>query len=142
MNSQQILEEAEKDLLIDYSGDIGKQIADQPKLFIKWTKRLKEETKLLGALNLQLDSTSARLWVYYTGKADPDVYKQKPMHNRFLKSEAKDAIAADSEFKELKVKIMLKEELVDTLERIVGQIKDRGWSLKSVLEWKKFMSGD
>ena len=137
-----LLEEAEDDLTIDYTGDIGYQSSLQPKLFIKWAKLLKQETQKLRVLQIKAEKTKSDLWMYYTGKSNPDVYKNKPMDNRFLKSEVNDAISADSDWNKIKVDLMLQEEIVDTLERIVQQIKDRAWSLKNIIEWKKFMAGE
>ena len=138
----QILLEAEEDLAIDYNGDLGKQTANQMHLFSKWTKRLKKETYNLKLMNIKGERLQSSLWLYYTGKAEPDVYKNKPMHNRFLKSETKEAIANDNDWAKFKVELIKQEEIVDALERTVYQIKDRGWAIKNIIDWKKFMSGD
>jgi hypothetical protein len=58
-----------------------------------------------------------------------------------LKSEVKDAINMDPEMQKLRGKILLLEEYVDTLERIVKSVKDRDWALKNAIEWRKFESG-
>lgn len=141
LNPLKILEEAEKDLEIDYDADIGYLVSNQPKLFVKYSKMLKMEALKLKGLNLSLAELEANKWLYYTGKADPEVYKKTPLDHRFLKSEIKDAINQDKEVIALKQKIMVQEEVVDTLERVVQQVKDRGFALKNIIEWKKFISG-
>lgn len=137
-----LIEEADADLHIEYSGDIGKQVADQMSIFTKWAKRLKQASYELNLHNIKGEKLNADLWMYYTGKADPQVYRDRPMDNRFLKSEVKEAISADEIMMKHKIKGMLISEKVKTLEMIVQQIKDRGWALKNITEWKKFMSGD
>lgn len=141
INPIALLDQAEKDLEIKYDSDIGFLVSTQPSLFIKYSKMLKEQTMKLKSLQLALNELESKLWLYYTGKADPEVYKQKPLDHRFLKSEIKDAILQDKEYVIMKQKIMIQEEVVDTLERIVQQIKDRGFALKNIIEWKKFISG-
>jgi hypothetical protein len=142
LTNQQLLDLAEKDLEIDYTSDIGYLVSLQPKLFVKYTRMLKDETQKLKSLQLKSEKLQSELWLYYTGKASPEVYKEKPMDNRFLKSEVKEAMFMDKDWMQHQVKLMLQEERVDLLERIAQQIKDRSFTLRTILEWKKFMEGN
>ena len=142
MSIDEIVDLAEQDLSIQHDEDLGIQASQQPKLFSKYTRLLKQETLELKKLKIQADKLQSELWLYYTGKADPEVYVERPMDNRFLKSEVKEAIASDGLWVKHKVIMMVQEERVDLLERITQQIKDRGWSIKTILDWKRFISGD
>ena len=135
------IEEADQDLHIDYLGNIGEQLAYNHKHFTKWLSRLKKHSLELRKMRVKAEKLNSTLWIYYTGKASPDVYKAKPMDNRFLKSEVKEAISQDNEMMKLRLEISIQEEYVDTLERIVSEVKNRSYSFKNLIEWKKFESG-
>jgi hypothetical protein len=137
----QILSESEKDLSVDHLGDIGKQVAQQSNIFSKWLRITKKETLKLRALDIEMEALKAELWLYYTGKADPSVYRDHPMDTRFLKSESKEAINADPRYKKLNIKITVQSETVDTLEKILDRVKSRDFQLKNIIEWKRFESG-
>jgi hypothetical protein len=137
----QILSESEKDLSVDHLGDIGKQVAQQSNIFSKWLRITKKETLKLRALDIEMEALKAELWLYYTGKADPSVYRDYPMDTRFLKSESKEAINADPRYKKLNIKITVQSETVNTLEKILDRVKSRDFQLKNIIEWKRFESG-
>jgi hypothetical protein len=137
----EMLNEADNDLYIDYNGNLGEQSSQNYKNFTKWLKRLKTYSIEYKKLLMEQEKLNSELWIYYTGKAEPNVYKSRPLDNRFLKSEVKDAINMDPEMQKLRGKILLLEEYVDTLERIVKSVKDRDWTLKNAIEWRKFESG-
>jgi len=138
---EQLIEESEKDLSIDYSGNIGIAVSQQPTIFVKWLKLLKEQSLKHRMLLLKEEKLNSDLTIYYTGKADPEVYRTKPMNHRFLKSEVKEAIAADQDMIKLRAEIAISVETLDTLERIVKAVKDRDWQLKNIIEWRKFSEG-
>jgi len=141
MNPIDIITEAEQDLKIDYNGDLGIELQRQIELFTKYTSELKKHTLKLKAMYQERQELESELWIYYTGKASPDVYKQRPMDNRFLKSEVKDAIASDTQYQALQWKIIVQEEIVDAYERIVKEVNNRQWNIKNMIEWKKFIEG-
>jgi hypothetical protein len=137
----EMLEEAEADLHIDYNGNLGEQASLNYKNFTKWLKRLKTYSIEYKKLLMEQEKLNSELWIYYTGKAEPGVYKAKPLDNRYLKSEVKEAINMDPDMQKIRGKILLLEDYVDTLERIVKSVKDRDWALKNAIEWRKFESG-
>jgi Recombination, repair and ssDNA binding protein UvsY len=135
------IEESETDLYIDYNGNLGEQAASNHKNFTKWLSRLKKHSLDLRKQRIREDKLNSELWIYYTGKANPDVYKQKPMDNRFLKSEVKEAISIDQEMMKMRLETSILEEYVDTLDRILKAVKDRDWAIKAAIDWRKFESG-
>lgn len=135
------LDECEVDLAIDYQGNLGEAAAGNYKNFTKWLKRAKHYSLEYKKLLLEKEKLNGFLWIYYTGKAEPNVYKERPLDTRFLKSEVKDAIAIDPDILKINAKIMILEEYVDTLDRILKSVKDRDWAIKNAIEWRKFESG-
>jgi hypothetical protein len=135
------IQDSEADLHIDYHGNLGEQASTNYKNFTKWLTILKKHAIELKKLQLEESKLSAELWLYYTGKAEPQVYRDRPMDNRYLKSEVKEAISMDPDMMKLRLRISIMEEAVDTLERIVKAVKDRDWAIKAGIEWRRFESG-
>jgi hypothetical protein len=135
------IEESEQDLHIDYHGNLGEQASLNYKNFTKWLGRLKKISLEYRKIQIEVEKLNSELWVYYTGKAPDETYKQKPMDHRFLKSEVKEAIAQDPEMMKIKLRLAIMSEYVDTLERICKAVKDRDWAIKNAIEWRKFESG-
>ena len=81
-------------------------------------------------------------WEYYTGKADPSVYVDKPFDLKVLKADVGMYIDADSEYQEITQKEEYIKTMVDYLERILKQITSRQWEIRNTIEWKKFLHGE
>jgi hypothetical protein len=50
-------------------------------------------------------------------------------------------LAGDSDLNTLRVKIDYLETMIYFLESVLGQIKSRDWTIKTAVEWKKFLAG-
>lgn len=79
--------------------------------------------------------------LYYSGKADPDVYKDKPFNLRLKAAEVEEYVKADPEVFSLDAKLFEVEESISYLEDTMRAIKDRGFAIKNYIEWQKFMFG-
>lgn len=58
-----------------------------------------------------------------------------------LKQEMEQLLEGDSDLNNLKVKIEYIQTMIYLLESILNQIKGRDWSIKNIIEWKKFLAG-
>ena len=81
-------------------------------------------------------------WEYYTGKADPDVYQEKPFDFKILKADVAIYLDSDKEIQELGQKEAYIQAVVTYLEKILREINNRNWTIRNTIEWKKFIHGE
>ena len=103
--------------------------------------------KLYNKFKLMLTKSQAELstiklhkWEYYTGKADPAVYQQKPFNLKILKQDVDKYIEADEDYQKIKQKVDYLNTIVDFLDKTIRQITNRGFLIKDAIEWRKFTS--
>ena len=78
---------------------------------------------------------------YYTGKADPSVYIEKPFNLKILRQDVDKYIDSDEEVIRAKQKVDYLNTVVDFLDRSIKQISNRTFTIKNAIDWKKFTSG-
>lgn len=92
-----------------------------------------EENKFIG---LQKDK-----WLYYSGKAEPEVYKKIPFDHRVMKADLDKYMNADSELIKSKTKIDYYQLMLKFLESILKSIETRTFVIKNSIEFMKFTAG-
>lgn len=80
-------------------------------------------------------------WEYYSGKSDPEVYRDKPFDHKILKQDIPLYLDSDEELIKAKQKVEYYKMCQDSCERILKQIQSRGWDIKNAIEWRKFVDG-
>tara|TARA_Y100001951_G_C11160931_1_gene194714 strand:- start:15 stop:446 length:432 start_codon:yes stop_codon:yes gene_type:complete len=80
-------------------------------------------------------------WEYYGGKADAKVYVAKPFDIRVMKTDLTMYIQSDEDILRLQNKIGYYESCVDYCKGVIKSIDNRGWDIKSAIDWKKFEAG-
>lgn len=78
---------------------------------------------------------------YYTGKADAEVYKEKPFDLKILKQDVQLYIDSDEEIQSALNKLNYYKEMIFLLESILNNINTRGFQIKNSIDWQKFMQG-
>ena len=131
---------AEKDLKIDNLA-LDLESLKTPALHNKYMKFHNQYTQLLKKAEQDLARLTREKWEYYTGKADPMVYQQKPFNLKILKQVVDKYIEADEDYQKIKQKVDYLETIVDFLDRTIRQIQNRGFLIKDAIEWRKFTSG-
>ena len=141
MNIDELYNEIERDLKIDDT-ELDLESIRTPQLHNKYLKmytthslqlkRLQDEYKILYRLK----------WEYYTGKAPPDIYREKPFDIKVLKSDIGIYIDADADLQQLSQKVTYTKQITDYLERILREINNRNWTIRNTIEWKKFLHGE
>jgi hypothetical protein len=80
-------------------------------------------------------------WLYYSGKASPEVYKEKPFDHRVMKSDLDIYLNADVELIKSKTKIDYYQLMVKYIESIIKSIENRTFVIKNSIEFMKFTAG-
>tara|TARA_Y100001938_G_scaffold128417_1_gene182172 strand:+ start:504 stop:935 length:432 start_codon:yes stop_codon:yes gene_type:complete len=142
MNLSEIQDQVKRDLKInDLELDI--ESLRIPSLHIKYLQFLTENSLKLKKANGELAVLKRNKWIYYTGKASEDVYKEKgdfPLKLK-TKDEERTFIEADEEIQKKKTEVEYYETVVDYLQEIVKQIGQRNFQIKNAIEWRKFEAG-
>ena len=78
---------------------------------------------------------------YYTGKADPEVYKENPKGIKVLKGDLDLYLDADPDLRKIEESLGYIQSKVTFLEKTLKNIENRNWNIKNTIEWRKFLSG-
>ena len=81
-------------------------------------------------------------WEYYSGKSDPEIYRDNPFDHKILKQDLPIYLESDEELIKAKQKVEYYVMCMDSCERILKQIQSRGWDIKNAIEWRKFVDGE
>ena len=80
-------------------------------------------------------------WEYYTGKADPSVYREKPFDIKVLKADVHIYMDSDPDLQKADQKVAYLNQIVKYLEQVLRSVNNRTFLIKNAIEWKKFTSG-
>ena len=140
MTLEEIQTMADKDLKInDVELDI--ESLKTPQLHNKYSKYHSKYKNLLKVAEQDLARIIREKWEYYTGKADPSVYQEKPFNLKVLRQDVDKYIKSDSDVNKLEQKVTYIETTVNYLERTLKLISNRTFTIKNAVDWKKFTSG-
>lgn len=140
------MELAEIKFLVTEALDIDKCKIDQaaidtPRLYGKLLNVRCEENLALKKLHLLYNSKEVEKRLYYTGKANPEVYAKKPLDARILKTELKQVLENDMEMQELALKIGIQNEKIDLINDALKGVLQRTFLIKSIIDYEKLMNG-
>jgi hypothetical protein len=84
MTLEELQELADKDLKINDT-ELDLESIKTPQLHNKYLKFLTKYKLMLSRSETEYNILKREKWEYYTGKADPSVYAQRPFHLNYLK---------------------------------------------------------
>ena len=131
---------ADKDLKINDT-ELDLESLKTPQLHNKYMKFHNQYTNLLKKSEQDLARLTREKWEYYTGKADPSVYQQKPFNIKLLKPDVDKYLKSDDDLIKLEQKVTYIQSVVDYLDRTIKIISNRGFQIKNAIDWRKFTSG-
>jgi hypothetical protein len=138
-----ILSEWEKDSDIDIT-EIGDEIIKIPKLHHKYYKIYIAEKANLKILESQLKTLKLEKHEFYTQGHNEETRKrgwELPPKGLILKSDIPLYMDSDKDIIEKSLKIGTQQEKVDTLEFIIKSLTNRGYWLRTYMDWLKFKNG-
>ena len=140
MTLEELQDIAEKKLKINDT-ELDLEALKTPQLHNEFLKHYNKFKLMKTKASAELATIKLHKWEYYTGKADPMVYQQKPFNLKILKQDVDKYIEADEDYQKLKQKVDYLETIVAFLDRTIRQIQNRGFLIKDAIEWRKFTSG-
>lgn len=143
MKLEEIHDHWSKDSRINTT-DIAGESVNTPKLHGKYLHILSGERMKLRQLREQKKELIRVKTDYYMGRLDHDEMKTRgwePFAMRLLKNDVPTYLDGDQDMIKINLQIGVQEEKVEVLESIIKIISNRGFSIKSYIDWKKFENG-
>lgn len=132
---------SETDIKID-EFDIDGEALRTPKLHHKYSIMLANESVSLIKYQQLQKRVYMERWKYYNGKQTDAYYTKFGVFNeKILKGDIDKYLAADKRLGYAYELLEVQKQTVNYLERIVKDISNRGFHIKSVIDWRKFEAG-
>lgn len=115
-----------------------------PRLHQKYYKIYTTERLLLKKLQADLKIFQQIKYEYYSGEmAQEDLNERgwEPYPKRVLKADIPRYVDSDKDIIERTLKIAHQQEKVDFCDAIIKSLRDRGFLIKSAIDWRKFTNG-
>ena len=143
MKIEEIYEIWSKDCEIDQT-NISSESANIPKLHNKYFRIYMEEGMKLRNLRAKYKQFKLLKEQYYRGELDMSELQEhgwRPQPLKILRQDIPNHIEADKDIIDLSLKVGMQEEKVSYLEAIIKMISNRGFQLKTIVDWERFRTG-
>ena len=113
-----------------------------PELHAKYLQLIYDEKLALEYFKIEYKVLKRDKWLYYTGKADPEVYAKTPFNLNILKADVDKFLDADTDLNALYLKVKAQEEKLNLITEIIKSIVGHSFSIGNAIKWKKFLNGE
>lgn len=123
---------------------LERQISDVPKLHSKYLRMLSGEKMTLRKMEEERKQLVKLKHDYFLGILSEDELKAngwEPSRLKILKSDMSMHIEADDDIIKMNLRLAMQQEKVDVLEQIIRHISNRGFLIKSMIDWQRFQVG-
>ena len=124
-----------------YSADLGQLALDIPFQHNKYLNHYTDISQIKASLEFEIRKLVREKREYYSGEADAKVYAAKPFGSRLSSAKMKTYLESDDEIIQLEAKIKYLDQMLYWLDQVMRQISNRGFQVKSAIEWEKFVNG-
>ena len=140
MTLDELQAQAEKDLKIDDT-ELDLESLKTPQLHSQYLKTYSTYALMLKKAEGDYSKLHIKKWLFFTGKAEPEEYKEKNFDLKVLRQDVDKFIDSDDEIIKLKQKIEYLKQICHYCESTLKQINNRTFQIKNAIEWKKFNMG-
>ena len=143
MKLEEIQELWNRDREIDIS-ELATESIRIPQIHDKYLKIYVDEKIKLRKLQLNLAKISKMKSDYYSGRMsqeDLDRLEWQPFLVKVLKGEVNSYVESDDDIIKLKETIALMEEKINYIDSVIRMINNRGFQIKSAIDWIKYKDG-
>ena len=143
MKLEEIQELWNRDREIDIS-ELATESIRIPQIHDKYLKIYVDEKIKLRKLQLNLAKISKMKSDYYSGRMSQeelDRLEWQPFLVKVLKPEVNSYVESDDDIIKLKETIALMEEKINYIDSVIRMINNRGFQIKSAIDWIKFKDG-
>ena len=125
-----------------YTADLAQLALDIPYQHNKYLNHYTDISQIKTSLEFEIRKLVREKREYYGGEADAKIYAEKPFGNSIKTSEKmKVYLESDDEIINLEAKIKFLDQMLYWLDQVMKQISNRGFQVKSAIEWEKFING-
>lgn len=125
-----------------YTTDLGKLALDIPFQHNKYLHHYIDISQIKTSLEFEIKKIIKEKREYYSGEADARVYAEKPFGSRIQTSEKmRTYLESDDDIINVEAKIKYLDQMLYWLDQVMRQITNRGFQIKSAIEWEKFVNG-
>jgi len=126
----------------EYSADLGQLALDIPYQHNKYLNHYTNIQAVKTSLEFEIRKLIRDKREYYGGEADAKTYAEKPFGNSIkTQDKMKVYVESDDEVINLEAKIKYLDQMLYWLDQVMKQISNRGFQIKSAIEWEKFING-
>lgn len=140
MKITELLSEIEIDSKVDIH-NVDKESVKIPSMHAKYLTYRTQEKLILKSLNIEYSSLYKERWVFYTGKATPDKYKEENFDLKVMRGDVDIFLSADNKLAELKSRISVQETKVEAIDEYLKALMQRHWMLSNAIKWQNMMNG-
>jgi hypothetical protein len=140
MNLDEIQKIWEEDSIID-PDNLHIESLKIPQLHSKYYKIYNNIILLKKIEENNYNTLRKEKWMYYSGKADPDVYKENPFDYKVLKADIDKYMDSDKDLIKSSSKIDYYQTMLNYLDSILKIISNRTYQIKNSIEYMKFIAG-
>ena len=140
MTLDELQAQAEKDLTIDDT-ELDLESLKTPQLHSQYLKTYSTYALMMKKAGGDYSKLHIKKWLFFTGKADPQEYKDKNFDLKVLRQDVDKFIDADDEIIKQRQKVEYLKQICGYCESTLKQINNRTFQIKNAIEWKKFTSG-
>ena len=126
----------------EYSADLGQLALDIPYQHNKYLNHYTNIQAVKTSLEFEIRKLIRDKREYYGGEADAKTYAEKPFGNSIkTQDKMKVYVESDDDIINLEAKIKYLDQMLYWLDQVMKQISNRGFQVKSAIEWEKFVNG-
>ena len=140
MNLDEIQLSWEEDSKID-EDNLHSESTKIPSLHAKYYRILNNILLMKKLEENKFKQIKKEKWQYYTGKADPEVYIEKPFDHKVLRQDVDKYMDSDEDLIKVLNKIDYFQVMLNYLDSILKTINNRTFQIKNSIEWQKFIRG-
>ena len=140
MKIENIKDMLDKDKSIDYT-QLDTESLKIPEQAVKYQQIAHDEALRLRFLEKEYNVAKYNRWMYYTGKADPEVYNKEPFDHKVLKSDLNLFLDSDLILNEIQDRITAQTEKLKLVVDAGKTMQNKSFNIKNALEHQKFMGG-
>jgi len=140
MNLDEIQLSWEEDSKID-EDNLHSESTKIPSLHAKYYRILNNILLMKKLEENKFKQLKKEKWQYYTGKADPEVYIEKPFDHKVLRQDVDKYMDSDEDLIKILNKIDYFQVMLNYLDSILKTINNRTFQIKNSIEWQKFIRG-
>ena len=140
MKIDEIKYQIEIDKKIDHT-QLDTESLKIPEQAVKYQQMAHDAALRLRFLEKEYNVAKYNRWMYYMGKADPDVYDKEPFDHKVLKSDVNIFLESDSVLNEIQDRIIAQTEKLKLVVEAGKVMQNKSFNIKNALEHQKFMGG-